>query len=71
MYLYYFLNHFQIKLAEDVVAEADRKTGEAKCIYYRTRITYLYEDQRHPAVESSSSLLCNGTLKNNKGSVSS
>ena len=61
---------FQVKLAEDVVAEADRKTGEAKCIYYRSRITYLYEDQRHPAIESSTSLLCNGTLKNNKGSVS-
>lgn len=57
-----------IRLAEEVVAEADKKTGEAKCIYYRSRITYLYEDQRHPALESSTVLLCNGTLKNNKGS---
>ena len=60
----------QVQLAEEVVAAADKKTGEAKCVYYRSRIAYLYEDQRHPAIESSTLLLCNGTLKNNKGSVS-
>lgn len=32
-------------MAEEVVAEADCKTGEAKCIYYRSRFTYLYDDQ--------------------------
>ena len=34
-----------VRLAEATVAEADKKTGEAKCIYYRTKITYLYDDQ--------------------------
>ncbi|XP_052285929.1 neuroepithelial cell-transforming gene 1 protein-like [Dreissena polymorpha] len=57
-----------VRLAESVVADADRRTGEAKCIYFRSRITYLYEDQRHSAIETACTLLCNGTLKNNKGS---
>jgi hypothetical protein len=34
-----------VRLAEEVVAEADKKTGGAKCIYYRARISYLYDDQ--------------------------
>ncbi|KAL4226174.1 Rho guanine nucleotide exchange factor 3 [Mactra antiquata] len=57
-----------INMAEDIVANADKKTGEAKCIYYRSRITYLYDEQKHADIEKASSLLCNGTLKNNKGS---
>ena len=34
-----------VRLAEEVVAAADTKTGEAKCVYYRSRITYLYDEQ--------------------------
>ncbi|XP_060555151.1 rho guanine nucleotide exchange factor 3-like isoform X2 [Ruditapes philippinarum] len=56
-----------VRLAEEVVAEADKKTGGAKCIYYRARISYLYDDQKHPDIEKATTLLCNGTLKNNKG----
>lgn len=57
-----------IRLAEKVVAEADRKTGEAKCIYYRARFSFLYDEQKHVALDEASTLLLNGTLKNNKGS---
>ena len=32
-------------MAEHLVAEADKRTGEAKCRYYRARITFLYDDQ--------------------------
>lgn len=56
-----------VRLAEEIVAEADRKTGEAKCIYYRSRITYLYDEQKHEDLDKAKTLLCNGTLKNNKG----
>ncbi|KAL3852984.1 hypothetical protein ACJMK2_016581 [Sinanodonta woodiana] len=56
-----------IRLAEQVIAEADKETGEAKCQYYRARLTYLYDDQKHKALDYSKMLLCNGTLKNNKG----
>ncbi|XP_052779187.1 rho guanine nucleotide exchange factor 3-like isoform X2 [Mya arenaria] len=57
-----------VRLAEEIVGDADKRTGEAKCVYYRSRITYLYDDQKHADIENASTLLCNGTLKNNKGS---
>lgn len=57
-----------IKLAENLIAEADRKTGEAKCRYFRARINLLYEDEECAALEDAKTLVCNGTLKNNKGS---
>ncbi|XP_046561147.1 LOW QUALITY PROTEIN: neuroepithelial cell-transforming gene 1 protein-like [Haliotis rubra] len=57
-----------IKLAEFYIAEADKKTGEAKCSYYQSRLTYIYDDQKLPEIDDSHSLICNGVLKNNKGS---
>ncbi|XP_060069190.1 rho guanine nucleotide exchange factor 3-like [Ylistrum balloti] len=63
----HYLNE-AIKLSERVIAEADKMTGEAKCRYYRSRISFLYDDDKCEALEQSSMLVCNGTLKNNKSS---
>ncbi|XP_041379624.1 rho guanine nucleotide exchange factor 3-like [Gigantopelta aegis] len=57
-----------ILVAEHLVAQADKRTGEAKCRYYRARITFLYDDQNHDDLDDSTSLICSGVLKNNKGS---
>ncbi|XP_050411694.1 neuroepithelial cell-transforming gene 1 protein [Patella vulgata] len=57
-----------IKLIESVVASADKSTGEAKCCLYKARISYIYDDQKHSYIEDSTNLVCNGILRNNKGS---
>ncbi|ESO83645.1 hypothetical protein LOTGIDRAFT_132999, partial [Lottia gigantea] len=57
-----------IKLIESIVSTADKSTGEAKCRLYKARISYIYDEQRHPFIEDSTSLVCNGVLRNNKGS---
>ncbi|XP_011416553.3 rho guanine nucleotide exchange factor 3 isoform X1 [Magallana gigas] len=57
-----------IKIVEKIISEADHKTGEAKCKYYAGRISFLYEEEKCEALENSTMLVCNGSLKNNKGS---
>ncbi|KAK3102282.1 hypothetical protein FSP39_010188 [Pinctada imbricata] len=52
---------------EHIIRDADEKTGEAKCRFYASRITSLYEDKLCEELEKSHMLICNGTLKNNKG----
>ena len=47
---YMYLNNMktffsQIKLTEGIVGEADEKTGEAKCAYYRAKITFLFDEE--------------------------
>ncbi|OWF55587.1 neuroepithelial cell-transforming gene 1 protein-like isoform X2 [Mizuhopecten yessoensis] len=63
----HYLNE-AIKLSERVIAEADQMAGEAKCRYFRCRISFLYDDEKCEALEQSSMLVCNGILKNNKNS---
>ncbi|XP_033744591.1 rho guanine nucleotide exchange factor 3-like isoform X2 [Pecten maximus] len=63
----HYLNE-AIKLSERVIAEADKMTGEAKCRYYKCRISFLYDEEKCEALEQSSMLVCNGILKNNKNS---
>ncbi|VDI75893.1 Hypothetical predicted protein [Mytilus galloprovincialis] len=35
-----------IKLAENVIAEADREMGKAKCNYFRAKINFIYEEEK-------------------------
>ncbi|XP_056000750.1 rho guanine nucleotide exchange factor 3-like isoform X2 [Ostrea edulis] len=56
-----------IKIVERIISAADHKTGEAKCRYFAGRISFLYEEECE-ALQNSTMLLCNGSLKNNKGS---
>lgn len=57
-----------IKLAENVIAEADKEMGKAKCRYFRAKINFIYDEETCQHLEDSSTLVCSGSLKNNKGS---
>lgn len=61
----------QLELVQSIVAEVNKKTGEAECQFYRRGLTYLEESQRLPEIRQSRFLFCHGELKNNKGQVSS
>ncbi|XP_037540035.1 rho guanine nucleotide exchange factor (GEF) 3, like isoform X1 [Nematolebias whitei] len=50
-----------------IVAEVNKKTGEAECQFYRRGLIYLEESQRLSEIQQSRFLYCHGELKNNKG----
>uniref|UniRef100_A0A3P8S5Z4 Rho guanine nucleotide exchange factor (GEF) 3, like n=1 Tax=Amphiprion percula TaxID=161767 RepID=A0A3P8S5Z4_AMPPE len=56
-----------LEVIQDVVAEVNKKTGEAECQFYRRGLHYLEESQRLPEIQQSRFLYCHGELKNNKG----
>ncbi|XP_022047498.1 rho guanine nucleotide exchange factor (GEF) 3, like [Acanthochromis polyacanthus] len=56
-----------LEAIQDVVAEVNKKTGEAECQFYRRGLHYLEESQRLPEIQQSRFLYCHGELKNNKG----
>ncbi|XP_014789513.1 neuroepithelial cell-transforming gene 1 protein [Octopus bimaculoides] len=56
-----------LKLIEKLIAEADEKIGEAKCTLYKSKLSYVYDDQKVDSVEDSKVFVCSGILKNNKG----
>ena len=57
-------------LVNDVLKEVDIKSGEAKCQHLKEQISYLEESQRSPLIEESTVVLCDGMLKNSRGTVS-
>lgn len=61
--------YFQLELIQSIVAEVNKKTGEAECQFYRRGLSYLEESQRLPEIQRSRFLYCHGELKNNKGQV--
>lgn len=56
-----------LEVIQEVVAEVNKKTGEAECQFYRRGLHYLEESQRLPEIQQSRFLYCHGELKNNKG----
>ncbi|XP_054905547.1 rho guanine nucleotide exchange factor (GEF) 3, like isoform X2 [Poeciliopsis prolifica] len=56
-----------LELIQSVVAEVNKKTGEAECQFYRRGLIYLEESQRIPEIHQSRFLYCHGELKTNKG----
>ncbi|XP_072305944.1 rho guanine nucleotide exchange factor (GEF) 3, like isoform X2 [Eucyclogobius newberryi] len=56
-----------LEMIQSVIAEVNKKTGEAECQFYRRGLTYLEESQRLPEIQQSHFLYCHGELKNNKG----
>ncbi|XP_037629502.1 rho guanine nucleotide exchange factor (GEF) 3, like isoform X1 [Sebastes umbrosus] len=56
-----------LELVQSIVAEVNKKTGEAECQFYRRGLTYLEDAQRLPEIQQSRFLYCHGELKNNKG----
>lgn len=59
----------QLELIQSIVAEVNKKTGEAECQFYRRGLYYLEDSQRLPEIQQSRFLYCHGELKNNKGQV--
>ncbi|XP_061652753.1 rho guanine nucleotide exchange factor (GEF) 3, like [Phyllopteryx taeniolatus] len=56
-----------LQVIQSIVAEVNKKTGEAECQFYRRGLTYLEDSQRLPEIQQSRFLYCHGELKNNKG----
>nr|XP_019951560.1 PREDICTED: rho guanine nucleotide exchange factor 3-like isoform X2 [Paralichthys olivaceus] len=56
-----------LELIQRIVAEVNKKTGEAECQFYRRGLIYLEESQRVPEIQLSRFLYCHGELKNHKG----
>ncbi|KAM3871727.1 rho guanine nucleotide exchange factor (GEF) 3, like [Diretmus argenteus] len=56
-----------LEVIQSIVAEVDRKTGEAECQFYRRGLSYMDESQRLPEISLSRFLYCHGELKNSKG----
>ncbi|XP_076022330.1 rho guanine nucleotide exchange factor (GEF) 3, like isoform X2 [Genypterus blacodes] len=56
-----------LELIQSIIAEVNRKTGEAECQFYRRGLNYLEETQRLQEIQLSRFLYCHGELKNNKG----
>ncbi|XP_011600745.2 rho guanine nucleotide exchange factor (GEF) 3, like isoform X1 [Takifugu rubripes] len=56
-----------LELIQSIVAEVNKKTGEAECQFYRRGLMYLEDGQRLPEIQQSRFLYCHGELKNNKG----
>lgn len=61
----------QLDLIQSIVAEVNKKTGEAECQFYRRGLSYLEDSQRLPEIQQSRFLYCHGELKSNKGQVGS
>ena len=58
-----------VEVVEEIIAEVDKKTGAAKCEQTRSKLEYLDEKQRHHLIDESEAILCDGVLKNNRGTV--
>ncbi|XP_078596288.1 rho guanine nucleotide exchange factor 3-like isoform X2 [Branchiostoma floridae x Branchiostoma japonicum] len=56
-----------VSLVENVIAQVDKMTGESNCRYYISRLEYLDEKNEHPLIGQSRLLLCDGILRNNRG----
>ncbi|XP_069581916.1 rho guanine nucleotide exchange factor (GEF) 3, like isoform X2 [Brachyistius frenatus] len=56
-----------LELIQSIVAEVNKKTGEAECQFYRRGLNYLEDSQRLPEIQQSRFIYCHGELKNNKG----
>ncbi|XP_072296118.1 rho guanine nucleotide exchange factor 3 [Eucyclogobius newberryi] len=52
---------------QSVVADINRQTGESECQFYKERLLYSEEGQKHELIERSRTLSCHGELKNHRG----
>lgn len=52
---------------QSVVADINRQTGESECEFYKERLIYSEEGQRHELIDRSRTLSCHGELKNHRG----
>ncbi|KAL8566148.1 hypothetical protein ACOMHN_041303 [Nucella lapillus] len=51
-----------------IIRQADDTTGKTECQFHKSQLRYIFDEQKIPEIEESNALICQGTLKNNKGS---
>ncbi|KAK7101617.1 neuroepithelial cell-transforming gene 1 protein-like [Littorina saxatilis] len=61
------LLHAAMTQLDDIIKQADNLTGQSECRFYKSQLVSLYDEQNIPEIEQSTVLICQGTLKNNKG----
>ncbi|KAK7899414.1 hypothetical protein WMY93_020267 [Mugilogobius chulae] len=54
-------------MVQTVVADINRQTGESECEFYKERLLYSEEGQKHELIDCSRTLSCHGELKNHRG----
>ncbi|KAK2175494.1 hypothetical protein NP493_728g01065 [Ridgeia piscesae] len=55
------------QVLEDIICAVDTCTGRAKCKLMRDKFDYLDDKQKNPLIDESKAVLCEGILKNNRG----
>ena len=51
-----------------IIERVDQETGRAKCQFIKDKLEYVDDKQRSPLIQKSTSVICDGKLKNSKGS---
>jgi hypothetical protein len=65
-------DHFYMEKAiqevNNIIERVDRETGRAKCQFIKDKLEYVDDKQRSSLIQISTSVICDGKLKNAKGS---
>ena len=59
-----------VDIVEDIIQEVDKQTGQSKCTLTKGKLEYIDEKQKSHLIDESEVVLCDGVLKNNRGTVS-
>ncbi|XP_051917892.1 neuroepithelial cell-transforming gene 1 protein-like [Hippocampus zosterae] len=57
-----------VAIIQEILSDINVRKGERECRYYADKLEYLDDKQRHPLIDSCTSLLCHGELRNKSGS---
>lgn len=60
----------QIDQIEDIIKDVDIQMGSSKCKYAIQSLEFPYDSQKSDLIDQSSSVVCSGQLKNDRGTVS-
>eukprot|EP00794_Sanderia_malayensis_P007004 gene7004-7789_t len=60
------LLHEAVKGIEEIISEADKETGQAKCNFIKEKL-YFVNEEHSSLVESARKVICDGSLRNRNG----
>lgn len=56
------------EVVDDIIKQVDIEAGRSKCRFMKTKLEFLDDkQQRSPLIEESNNILCEGVLRNNRG----
>ena len=58
-----------VAVVEDIIQEVDTRTGQSKCALTKEKLEYIDDKQKSHLIDESEMVLCDGVLKNNRGTV--